>query len=317
MEVIGIDVSKQTFDAWTQENGHQSFGNNKEGFRAFLKWVKAGHCVMESTSTYHFQLALYLFEKGVCVSVVNPLPVKRFMQMRLQRSKTDKSDAKMLAAYGEYEQPKLWEPEPSYMQEGKQILGVLELYTRQQTALKNKLDNLKSGGLKTGVMISSIKLQIKRVKGEIEKLEKELQSILKDNSQKEMTQLMSIPGIGKKTASMLLVYSNSFKDFEEYRQFIAYVGLCPVHRQSGTSVKGRSYISKKGNKTLRNHLFLCSFTACLHNPQCKTLYDRLVAKGKSKKLALIAVANKLIKQSFGVIKNDLVYDPNYVSRRAA
>lgn len=317
MEVIGIDVSKQTFDAWTQVKGHQSFENNKEGFKAFLKWIKAGHCVMESTSTYHMQLALYLYEKGMQVSVVNPLPVKRFMQMRLQRSKTDKSDAKMLAAYGEYEQPKLWEPAPAYMQEGKQILGVLELYTRQQTALKNKLDNLKSGGLKTGVMITSIKLQIKRIKGEILKLESELQSLLKDHAQKEMTQLMSIPGIGKKTASMLLVYSNSFKDFEEYRQFIAYVGLCPVHRQSGTSVKGRSYISKKGNKTLRNHLFLCSFTACLHNPQCKALYDRLVAKGKSKKLALIAVANKLIKQSFGIIKNDLIYDPNYVSRKAA
>ena len=272
---------------------------------------------MESTSTYHFQLALYLHEQGTYVSVVNPLPVKRFMQMRLQRIKTDKSDAKMLASYGESEQPKAWIPDPEYMQLGKQLLGVLELYIRQQTALKNKLDNLESGGLKSGKMISSIKLQIKRVHGEIRKLETELQEMLRANAPKEMSQLMSIPGIGKKTASMLMVYSNMYRNFEDYRQFIAYVGLCPVHRQSGTSVKGRSYISKKGNKMLRNHLFMCSFTACVHNPQCKALYDRLVAKGKSKKLALIAVANKLIKQSFGVIKNDLIYDPNYVSRKAA
>lgn len=317
MEVIGIDVSKKTFDAWTNSKGHQAFTNTKEGFRAFVKWLKSGHCVMESTSTYHYNLAVYLYEKGYQVSVLNPLPVKRFMQMRLQRSKTDKSDAKMLASYGEYEKPKLWEPEPEYMQKGKQILGVLELYTRQQTALKNKLDSLVSGGLKTGILITSIKLEIKRKKGEIEKLETELQGLLKDNSQKELTQLMSIPGIGTKTASLLLVYSNSFRDFEEYRQFIAYVGLCPVHRQSGTSVRGRSYISKKGNKSLRNHLFLCSFTACKHNPQCKALFDRLVGKGKSKKLALIAVANKLIKQAFGIIKNDLIYDPNFVSRKAA
>jgi len=115
---------------------------------------------------------------------------------------------------------------------------------------------------------------------------------------------------------MLLVYSNLYRDFDNYRQFIAYVGLCPVHRQSGSSVKGRSYISKKGNKMLRNHLFMCSFTACAHNPQCKALYERLVAKGKSKKLALIAVCNKLIKQSFGVIKNGLPYDPAYKSRLA-
>ena len=131
-----------------------------------------------------------------------------------------------------------------------------------------------------------------------------------------MAQITSIPGIGKKTAAMLLVYSNLYKDFDNYRH-IAYVGLCPVHRQSGTSIKGRSYISKKENKMLRNHLFLCSFTACLHNPQCKALYDRLVAKGKSKKLVLIAVCNKLIRQSFGVVKNGLPYDPGYKSQLAA
>ena len=74
-----------------------------------------------------------------------------------------------------------------------------------------------------------------------------------------MAQITSIPGIGKKTAAMLLVYSTLYKDFDNYRQFIAYVGVCPVHHQSGTSVKGRSYISKKGNKMLRNCLFLCSF----------------------------------------------------------
>lgn len=317
MEVIGIDVSKQTFDAWSAGKGHKAFSNKLSGFKQLVKWIGSGHFIMESTSTYHFQLALYLHEQGMYVSVVNPLPVKRFMQMRLQRIKTDKSDAKMLAAYGESEQPKAWVPDPEYMQLGKQLLGVLELYIRQQTALKNKLDNLESVGLKSGKMISSIKLQVKRVQGEINKLETELQDILKANAAKEMGQLMSIPGIGKKTAAMLMVYSNMYRNFEDYRQFIAYVGLCPVHRQSGTSVKGRSYISKKGNKMLRNHLFMCSFTASVHNPQCKVLYDRLVAKGKSKKLALIAVANKLIKQSFGVIKNDLMYDPNYVSRRVA
>jgi transposase len=317
MEVIGIDVSKVTFDAWSNSKGHKAFKNTPSGFKQLVNWMNDGHFVMESTSTYHFQLALYLHEHGLRVSVVNPLPVKGFMQMCLQRIKTDKSDAKMLSAYGESEQPKEWIPDPEYIQLGKQLLGVMELYIRQQTALKNKLDNLQSAGLKTGKMISSIKLQIKRVQGEISKLETELQEMLKVNASKEMTQLMSIPGIGKKTAAMLMVYSNMYTNFEDYRQFIAYVGLCPVHRQSGTSVKGRSYISKKGNKMLRNHLFMCSFTACMHNPQCKALFDRLLAKGKSKKLALIAVANKLIKQSFGVIKKDLMYDPSYVSCKAA
>lgn len=121
----------------------------------------------------------------------------------------------MLSAYRESEQPKEWIPDPEYMQLGKQILGVMELYIRQQTALKNKLDILQSAGLKSGKMISSIKLQIKRVQGEISKLETELQDLLKANASKEMTQLMSIPGIGKKTAAMLMVYSNMYANFED------------------------------------------------------------------------------------------------------
>ena len=143
MEVIGIDVSKQTFDAWSKSKGHKAFKNSLSGYKQLLKWLDTGRFVMESTSTYHFQLALYLHEQGKFVSVVNPLPVKRFMQMRMQRLKTDKSDSKLLAAYGESEQPQEWVPDPEYMHEGKQLLGLIELYIRQQTALKNKLDNLR------------------------------------------------------------------------------------------------------------------------------------------------------------------------------
>lgn len=315
MEVIGIDVSKLSFDVWSKALGHRSFKNQSGGFAGLLAYGgREAHYIMESTCSYHLQLALYLFENGCKVSVVNPLPVKRYMQMKLQRLKTDKSDARMLSLYGASEQPKLWTPEPSYIQELKMTMSMVEMYIRQQTALKNKLDNLKSGGITKGILVSSLKLQIRRVAGEIAKLEEHIQETLKQEAGEQMKQLTSIPGVGKKTAAMLLVYSNLYKDFDNYRQFIAYVGLCPVHRQSGTSVRGRSYISKKGNKMLRNHLFMCSFTACNHNPQCKALYDRLVAKGKSKKLALIAVCNKLIKQSFGVVKNGLPYDPTYQSR---
>ena len=124
MKYIGIDVSKNTFDAWTKTKGHHSFSNTKAGFKAFVRWVEDGHCVLESTSMYHMQLALYLHEAGFTLSVVNPLRVKRFMQMRLQRSKTDKSDAMMLAAYGLSEQPSCWEPDPLYVTDGKQLLGV-------------------------------------------------------------------------------------------------------------------------------------------------------------------------------------------------
>lgn len=112
----------------------------------------------------------------------------------------------------------------------------------------------------------------------------------------------------------MMVTTNNFRDFTSAKQVTSYLGLAPVERTSGSSIRGRSYISKKGDPILRHHLFMCSFTACQNNPQCKALYESLVAKGKSKKLASIAVCNKLIKQAYGVCKNNLVYDDKFRSR---
>lgn len=93
----------------------------------------------------------------------------------------------------------------------------------------------------------------------------------------------------------------------------SYSGMTPIIRKSGTSVNGRPRISKMGNQKLRNLLFLCSFTACVHNKACNDIYQRITNKGKSKKLALIAVSNKLLKQAFAVAKAGIPYDANYRS----
>jgi len=107
-----------------------------------------------------------------------------------------------------------------------------------------------------------------------------------------------------------------FEKFETASQLCSYVGITPTIRESGSSVRGRSRISKVGNKKLRNLLFLCAFSACKYNKACKAIYERIVNKGKSKKLALIAVANKLLKQAFAIAKHGIPYDENYVSRLA-
>ncbi len=111
----------------------------------------------------------------------------------------------------------------------------------------------------------------------------------------------------------MIVLSEGFTKFERAKQFTCYIGLSPVEKQSGSSVRGRASISKQGNGKLRNLLFMCSFNACKSNKACKALYERLVAKGKSKKLALIAVANKLLTQAFAIAKSGLVYDESYRS----
>ena len=137
--------------------------------------------------------------------------------------------------------------------------------------------------------------------------------LIKEHEPEMLTNITSISGIGKKTAIMLISNTYAFRSFDNYKQLSAFFGLSPIERTSGSSIRGRSRISKKGNPLVRNHLFLCSFTACEYNPQCKALYDRIVAKGKSKKLALIAICNKLLKQSLAIAKSGIPYDSAYKS----
>nr|WP_319509622.1 IS110 family transposase [uncultured Draconibacterium sp.] len=312
---VGVDVSKDKFDVWDSIAGHRSFPNGRKGFRQFSKQLPANSfCVMEATASYYQQLALYLYEHDIELAVVNPISIKRFIQMKLQQNKTDKSDARMIALYGE-EQPELspWIPAPDYITKCKQLQRVIVIYLKQNTSLKNHIQSLESRGVKSGVLIRSLKRQLKQVRLEIELLETEMQSLIHQYDADLFVNLSSIPGIGKKTAAFLIILTNGFRDFDNYRQVSSFCGLSPIEHSSGTSVKGRSRISKRGNPYIRNQLFMCSFTACQCNPQCRSLYQRLVNKGKSKKLALIAVCNKLIKQSFAIAQSGLPYDPAYRS----
>lgn len=313
---IGIDISKKVFDVWSDEFGHKQFNNSAEGFEEFLLLLKRDSwCVMEYTACYYQRLALYLYHNDVALSLINPLVMKRFIQMKLQRNKNDKSDAKMMVRYAHEQKLYRWEPNPQYIEECKDLHSTVSLYFKQSTALKNKLCSLQDKGVK-GKLITSLKRQIRQVQVEIKLLEKEIEQRIKKHEQELLTNLSSIPGIGPKTAIMLIVCTNAFRSFENAKQVSAFFGLAPVEFSSGSSVRGRSRISKRGNPVIRNYLFMCSFTAYTKNKQCKALYDRIVNKGKSKKLALIAVTNKLIKQCFAVAKSNIPYHPDYKSALA-
>lgn len=312
---VGIDISKDVFDVYDSEVGHFQFSNDEKGFKLFAKQLTSNHwCVMEATGCYHQRLAIDLFEKRLRVSVINPLIIKRFIQMKLNQVKTDKSDAKMICRYGEEQSLDLWSPEPDYIVECKTLQGVVRLYFKQRTALKNTFHSMSISKRGKGKLVRSIQRQLKCLDKEIRLLEIEIEKLIRANEQELFTRLNTIPGVGKKTSMLLIVSTNGFRDFESSRQLSSYFGLAPNERSSGSSIRGKSRISKMGDPLVRNHLFMCSFTACVHNPQCKALYDRIVGKGKSKKLALIAVCNKLIKQAYGIAKSGLDYDRNYIGR---
>ncbi|MDP6922250.1 MAG: IS110 family transposase [Lutibacter sp.] len=313
-QVVGIDVSKDTFDVYSKESGHAQFSNDTEGFNAFTGTLgKDQRCVMESTGSYHQRLALYLFERGFTVSIVNPLSIRRYIEMKLVHVKTDRSDACWICSYGveQSEDLRVWQPSKDYVEQCGALITVSMLYHKQSTALKNKLHSLQSRGHTKGAAVRSLKLQLKRTRAELEKLEGEMEQLIKEHEGELFTHITSIPGIGRKTAMFLIAITQGFEGFESHRQVVSYLGLAPTERTSGSSVRGTRRISKAGNPAVRNRLFMCSFTACMYNPQCRALYERLVAKGKSKKLALIAVCNKLLKQAFAVARSGMPYDPHY------
>lgn len=314
-EIFGIDISKDVFDVYSHQLGHQSFKNDAQGFKSFIKTInKDVLVVMEATGYYHYRFAQFLHKNKIKVSVVNPLSVKRFIQMKLAKVKTDRSDARAICEYGRMNEVPLYTALTDVQAECLQLFRLLDNYLKKRTQTKNKLHGEEVLGIPSKYVHQSLKRDLKHLDKEITGIEGRLLELVKQEQQHQLTLLESIPGMGTKTALFLIVVTDGFDKFETASQLCSYVGITPTIRESGSSVRGRSRISKVGNKKLRNLLFLCAFSACRHNKACRELYDRIVNKGKSKKLALIAVTNKLLKQAFAIAKSGRPYDENFVSK---
>jgi transposase len=312
--IYGIDISKDKFDVYSSVDEFKTYANDHTGYKLFARQVtKDSQLVMEATGYYHYKLAYYFKENGYKVYVENPLSVKRYIQMRLTKIKTDKSDAKLICAYAQQFELKEWLGHSKHQQECLQVNRLLDQYWKQSTAIKNKMHGEEVLGNPSKRVDRSLKKTLKYLQKEIAELEAYLTELVKQEYQQELILLESIPGMGRKTATMLLVLTDGMKRFSTAGELCSYAGITPVIRTSGTSVNGRPRISKVGNRKLRNLLFMCSFTACNCNAACKALFDRIVAKGKSKKLALLAVCNKLLKQAFAIVKSGVKYDATYRS----
>ncbi len=316
-KVIGIDISKATFDIgftrveqWT----HHVFTNDLKGFKAFVKVIEPhDHCIMEASGPYYLQLAMFLHSRGIKVSVVNPLVIRRFSQMRLVRAKTDKKDARVIAEYGIKELPALSAPEEKHIIHMRQMFTAIQNIDKQIKMSSKQLDAFEATGILCSNVKSTLKGLIKTLRQKKEKLQTQLIDLTKQHYQQTFERLQTIPGLGPKTAVLLTTITNNFQKFEHSRQLIAYVGLSPRIYQSGTSINGKGHICKMGSSVVRKQLYMCSWTAKFCNKGCKAMYDRLKEKGKPERVIKIAIANKLLKQAFAIIKNNTNFDENYVA----
>ncbi len=268
-EIYGVDISKDVFDVFCNLTGHRHFKNTELGFTAFAKSLPKGSLVvMEATGYYHYRLAQFLDKKGIAVSVVNPLSVKRFIQMKLAKVKTDKSDARMICEYGIMNEVPLYNALTEIQAECLQLFRLLDSYLKKRTATKNKIHGETVLGIPSSFVFRSLQRNLKHLNAEVKGIETRLLKLVKKDQQHQLTLLKSIPGMGMKAALFLIVATDGFSKFENAGQLCSYVGITPTIRESGSSVRGRSRISKVGNKKLRNLLFLCAFSACKHNKAC-------------------------------------------------
>jgi len=312
----GFDVSKAFFDVCILDQDGQQHSRqisfDKPGLEALVAFLpKSAYCIMEATGAYHSRLAFYLYQTGYRVSVVNPLVIKRYAQMKLLRAKTDRADARLIACFGKDQHPDLWEPPAPYLIKLQHLQALQHQMTKHCTALKCQREAFNHASQMDKEIKKMLDKAIGHVNNQIELIDKRIEQIIEQYHKQLLQKLISIPGIGKKTAAMLIVISDAFKKFENYKQLSAYIGLSPRIYRSGSSIKGKSAICKMGMGRARALLYLCAWSAKRNNSSCKMLFERLVARGKSKRLALIAVANKLIKQVFAIAIHNTLYKPDY------
>jgi len=314
----GIDVSHTKLDVCYQNNLGELFylqvGNNNQGFARILEHTGVDyHFVMEATGVYYIRLAFYLHRQGCELSVVNAIAIKRYIQMHLERNKTDKKDAGWICRYAIEQRPGYWQMPDSAYFESKQLYNTIREYTEQIKRFNNQLHSLRLLPVPSKDTIKSLEKIIVCMEKEIKQLEQKLQLLLEQWQPDQLKNVSSIKGIGKRAAAMLIVFTQGFKHTHNHRQLISFAGLAPTQYSSGSSIQGKPRIYKRGGKNLRDVLYMCSMNAMKTNTACKALYERLRGNGKTGKQALIAVCNKLLKQVFAVVKNNSLYQPNYCS----
>lgn len=313
--VIGIDISKRSFDAdWLVSGSetHRVFEYNDEGMEELLAATdKESHYVMEATGIYHTILAVKLYQSGRRVSIVNPLVIKRFAQMQLSRVKSDKADAQLIRRYGESNELSLWTPSSTVIIELQQAHGWLDDLIRERTRLMNRQEAHVNRATPSTYVAQRMCEQKRHLDTQIRSCEAHLEALVKKHFPELYRRLLTIPAIGIKTAMELIIITNGFTRFEDVKALCAYAGVSPTTYSSGTSVKGKGGIAKMGRGRIRQLLYLCSWTAKSCNKACSELHARLKAAGRPAKVINIAIAHKLLRQAFAVAMNETDYAENY------
>lgn len=309
---VGVDISKKTLDFSWEEMGtryHKQVKNSEIGFKEMVKKVpKNSFFVMEATGAYYLRFAFFLYENKHRLAVVNPLVIKRYAQMELKRTKTDKADGQLISEFAQFKQPLEWEVPDVELLKIQNLWAYSDSLVKQRGMLENQIEAFTQNPFGQLFLMQSIKSIISSIDNELKKVEKQMYQLASRIFPRELEIIKSIPGIGLKTTIALLVIGKGFGDFDNGKAFCSFIGLTPQITQSGTSINKKAGITKIGNSRIRSMLYMCSLSAIKTNLGCKQMYERMIENGKIPKVALVAVMAKLARQAVTLVKRDTFFD---------
>lgn len=328
-QTVGIDVAQNELvvslgrmdeQISIEVYGYKVFPNTKKGFSSLVSWVNKQtstttevRYVMEATGVYHESLAYYLYSIQKQVSIVLPNKISNYAKTLDIKTITDKSASQAIARFGLERQLEVWQPPLKIFNDLRQLCREREQLVHERTMLKNQLHaertsatSSESSVKRTKKRIALIDLQEKQIREEIAILIKGDQTLVE-----KMKIVSSIPGIGNLTAVTIIAETNGFELIKNKRQLVSYAGLDVREKTSGTSVKSKPRISKRGNRNLRKVMHFPALAAIRTDERFRDIFLRMVSRHGIKMKAIVAIQRKLLELTFILWKNNSYYNSEH------
>jgi transposase len=310
----GLEVSYKTLVVDRAGGPAREFPNTPAGHRSLVAWLRRGpqpvRVCLEATGLYGLDVALQLDHAGMAVMVANPRAVRSFAQALLKRSKTDQLDAAVLREFAARMPFRAWVRPSDAALKLTAVSRRIQALTKMIAAEKNRLHAASVSSALPSLVRNDIVRSIRNLEQAIDRLRRAaMLLILEDQAMARQHKLLvSIPGVGVTSAIHVLAELQMLSSDADVRQWVAHAGLDPRHHTSGSSVAKKPMISRSGNARLRRALYMPALVAVQHEPHFQGFYLRLVARGKTKMQALVAVMRKLLHAIYGMFHHDQAFD---------
>lgn len=334
-QVVGIDVAQKElvstlgrmYDDFSIElYSHRVFKNSEKGILSLLDWTKKQtieesgvHFVMEATGVYHQRFAYYLDEHDYKLSIVLPNKICNYARTLDNKTITDKTSSEAIAQFGLERKLDLWHAPNQVYSELQQLTRERDQIVAERSTVKNQLHAETTQARPVENSVRRLKERIVFLNRQEREIKQDIDVIVERNEEvkNEIKNITTIPGVGKLTAVIALAETNGFELIRSKKQLTSYAGLDVKQKQSGTSVKGKPRISKKGNRSLRKAMYLPSLSAVKYDENFKGQFVRIVSKHGIKKKGLIAVQRKMLELIYTLFKNKTTYDKDYETKKSS